>query len=204
MPHGPAAAFYAVPMESVTALDRPQLRRAAFLRRVLAFLVDGAVLAVLGFALLALASLLVGSTVRMELVGPAAPRVEVIGWRVLLNAVLLASLSAGYFVLSWTRALRSPGQALLRIGVEDADADADADADDFTPLPMTRALLRWALLGTPLGLAAAASVNAPLVFLGVSVASLVWFAVLLITTLFSRSGRGLHDRVAGSIVARRR
>jgi len=184
-------------MASVTALDSLP-RRAALWRRVLAFLVDGAVLVVLGFALLALASLLVGPTVRMELSGSAEPRVEVIGWRVALNAVLLAGLSAAYFVLSWTRARHSAGQALLRIGVEDAAGDGS------TPLPMNRAVLRWALLGAPLGLAAAASVNAPLAFLGVSAASVLWFAVLLLTTLFSRSGRGLHDRVAGSIVARRR
>lgn len=133
----------------------------------------------------------------MELDGSTA-RVDVIGWRVLLNALLLAGLSAAYFVLSWTRVGRSPGQALLRIGVEDTDADGPK------PLPISRAVLRWALLGAPLGLAAAASVNTPLAFLGVSMVSLVWFAVLLLTTLFSRSGRGLHDRIARSTVARQR
>ena len=171
-----------------------QPARAAFWRRVLAFAVDGVVLLGLGFALLAIASVVLGPAVRIELSGSAAPQVEAIGWRVLLNAVLLAGLGAGYFVWSWTRTRSSPGQALLRISVEDAGALG------VSPLPWTRALIRWALLGAPLGVAAAASVNTPVVFLAVSVASVLWFAALLVTTLISRSGRGLHDRAAGSRV----
>jgi uncharacterized RDD family membrane protein YckC len=52
-------------------------------------------------------------------------------------------------------------------------------------------------------MAAAAFVNSPLVFAAVSVVTLGWFALLVLTTLFSRSGRGLHDRIAGSVVVAR-
>ncbi len=173
----------------------PANQRPRFWRRVTAYVLDGAVLAALGFALLGAASLLLGPTVRIELDGAEAPVIGLIVWRVLLNALLLAGLSAAYFVLSWTRVMRSPGQALLRIRVQHAGEDA-------LPLATRRALLRWALLGAPLGIIAAASVDAPIIFLIVSLTSAAWFAVLLITTLFSRSGRGLHDRLAGSVVVR--
>jgi uncharacterized RDD family membrane protein YckC len=188
------AAFYAARMESATAPESPR-NRARIWRRALAFLLDGAALAALGFLVLFIASLLLGPGVRIELDGTQTPRVEAIGWRVVLNAILLAGLSAAYFVTFWIRILRTPGQAALGIAVEDAVHGA-------MPLPMSRALLRWALLGAPLGILAAATVNVPLAFLFVSAASAAWFAVLIITTLFSRSGRGLHDRASGSVVVR--
>ena len=50
------------------------------------------------------------------------------------------------------------------------------------------ATLRWALLGAPLGLAAALTVEAPLLFLAVAVLSFGWFAALILTTLLSRNG----------------
>jgi uncharacterized RDD family membrane protein YckC len=182
-------------MVSVTS-QQSQPPRAAFWRRVLAFLVDGAVLAALGFMLLVVASQLLGPTVQIELSGSAA-RVEASTWRSEVNALLLAALGGGYFVWSWTRSGSSPGQALMRITVEIAD-DGPGSA-----LSLRRAVIRWALLGPPLGLAAAASVNAPLAFLGVTLASAAWFTVLVLTTLFSQSGRGLHDRLAGSRVVLR-
>lgn len=181
-------------MESVTTAN-PRRRPARIWRRALAFLLDGVALAALGFLGLFVVSLLLGPTVRIELDGTQTPRVEVIGWRVLLNAVLLAALSAAYFVTFWIRTMRTPGQALLGLVVEDV-------AGGGMPLPLSWALLRWALLGAPLGIAAAAAVNAPLAFLMLSAASAAWFVILLITTLFGRSGRGLHDRLSGSLVVR--
>jgi uncharacterized RDD family membrane protein YckC len=185
-------------MEPVTAPPRPRRESASFARRVLAFLVDGVILTILGFALLVLTSLLVGPTLQIELSGSSAPpQVEVIAWRVMLNGLLLAGLNVGYFVVSWTRALRSPGQALLRINVEDVQAQGPV------PLSTRSALLRCVLLGAPLGVAASAAISSPLAFLVLTAVSVVWFALLVSTTLFSRSGRGIHDRIAGSIVARR-
>ena len=64
-------------------------------------------------------------------------------------------------------------------------------------------MLRWALLGAPLGLASALTVSLPLLFLAILVVSFAWFAVLVVTTLLSRTGRGLHDRLAGTTVVRR-
>ena len=55
----------------------------------------------------------------------------------------------------------------------------------------------------PRCLAAALTVEAPLLFLAVAVLSFGWFAALILTTLLSRNGRGLHDRLTGTTVIRR-
>lgn len=176
----------------------PRGGRPRFWRRAIAFLLDGVALAAMSFVLLWLASLVLGEAVHIELDRSEAPAVTVNSWRVVLNAVLLAGLSAAYFVVSWTHFRSSPGQAFLGIGV------ADAAGSGAMALSTARALFRWALLGAPLGVAGAAAVNAPLAFLIVSVLSAGWFAVLLLTTLFSQSGRGLHDRLSRSDVIRSR
>jgi uncharacterized RDD family membrane protein YckC len=181
-------------MQLQTVSERTRRRPGRFVRRLLAFVVDGIVLALLAVVLLWLVSMLLGPAIRLE-VGDGAASVSVTGWRVLLNAVVSASLSAAYFVVSWTRWRRSPGQTLLGVEVEDVRR-----TDPSASLSAPRAIVRWALLGGPLGLAAAVFVNSPLVFAAVSLVTLGWFALLVLTTLFSRSGRGLHDRIAGTVV----
>ena len=169
--------------------------RASFVRRLVAFLLDGVVLLMAGFALLTLITVFIGPTVRLEPESAASPVSEVRTWRVILNAVLLAALSGVYFVISWSRFGWTPGQRLFRLAVLEAPRAAG-----MTP---RRAALRWLLLGAPLGLASALTVSAPLLFLAVLVVSFTWFSVLVVTTLRSRTGRGLHDRLAGTMVIRR-
>ncbi len=168
---------------------------ASFARRLVAFLLDGIVLLVAGFALLALTTAALGPTVVLDLDAAASPVSEVRGWRVVLNAVLLAALSGVYFVVPWSRDGRTPGQRLFRIAVRGASPMAG--------ISTRRAVLRWALLGAPLGLASALTVSLPLLFLAIIVVSFAWFAVLVVTTVLSRTGRGLHDRLAGTTVVRR-
>jgi uncharacterized RDD family membrane protein YckC len=168
---------------------------ASFARRLVAFLLDGIVLAVAGFALLALVSVVAGPTVLIDPESAAMPVSEVRGWRVVLNAALLAALSGAYFVISWLRAGWTPGQRIFRIAVR--------GASPATGVGPRQAILRWALLGAPLGLASALTVSLPLLFLVVLVASFAWFVVLIVTTLFSRTRRGLHDRLSDTAVFRR-
>jgi uncharacterized RDD family membrane protein YckC len=170
---------------------------ASFVRRIVAFLIDGLAIAVVGFAVLAVATVVLGPTVRLRLDAPEAPVAEVLGWRVIVNSALLFVVSAAYFVLSWSRFSFTPGQALLGLTV------TSEPPDDRRALAVGPATLRWALLGSPLGLAAALTVEAPLLFLAVAVLSFGWFAALILTTLLSRNGRGLHDRLTGTTVIRR-
>lgn len=167
--------------------------RAPFLRRLAAFGVDGIVVALLGFALLAVMTAVVGPTLVLDLDVQASPVAEVRGWRIVLNAALLSALSGAYFVAAWTRYGFTPGQRLLRLEVR---LPSSRDGR----LPVERAALRWGLLGAPIGLVAALVVEVPLLFLAVSVLSFIWFGILLLTTLFGRDGRGLHDRIAGTTV----
>ena len=74
--------------------------RASFMRRVVAFLIDGLTIAVVGFAVLAVATIVLGPTVRLRFDAPEAPVAEVLEWRVIVNSVLLFVVSAAYFVLS--------------------------------------------------------------------------------------------------------
>ncbi len=154
---------------------------------------DGILLGALGFALLSLFLALFGPTIRIELDGRAAPDVDVIAWRALVDAALLAAVSASYSVAFWTRRSSSPGQAVFGIAVTDRNS---------SPLTCRRALLRWALLGAPLGVVAQASIDLPLLFVLVAGLGLAWIGTLLATTVLSGSGRGLHDRISGSNVIR--
>jgi uncharacterized RDD family membrane protein YckC len=171
--------------------------RASFLRRLVAFMIDGLAVAVVGFAVLAVANVVLGPSVRLRLDSLDAPVAEVVGWRVIVNSALLCVVSAGYFVLSWSRFGFTPGQALFGLTV------MSEPPGDRRTLAVRPATLRWALLGAPLGLAAALTVEAPLLFLAVAVLSFGWFAALILTTLLSRNGRGLHDRMTGTTVVRR-
>jgi hypothetical protein len=171
--------------------------RASFMRRVVAFLIDGLTIAVVGFAVLVVATVVIGPTVRLQLDAPEAPVAEVIGWRVIVNSALLFVVSAAYFVLSWSRMSFTPGQALLGLIV------TSEPPGERRTLAVGPATIRWALLGAPLGLAAALTIEAPLMFLAVAVLSFGWFAALILTTLLSRNGRGLHDRLTGTTVIRR-
>ena len=163
--------------------------------RLVAFVLDGVVLLVAGFALLTLTTVALGPTVLLDLGSTGNPVSDVRTWRVILNAALLAALSGVYFVISWSRFGWTPGQRLFRLAVLGA-----SPAAAITP---RRAALRWLLLGAPLGLASALTVSVPLLFLAVLVVSFAWFVVLLVTTLLSRTGQGLHDRLAGTTVIRR-
>ena len=169
--------------------------RASFVRRLVAFLLDGVVLLVAGFALLTLTTVAIGPTVVLEPESAASPVSDVRAWRVILNAALLAALSGVYFVISWSRFGWTPGQRLFRLAVRGASPAA--------VISPRRAVLRWSLLGAPLGVASALTVSVPLLFLAVLVVSFAWFSVLVVTTLLSHTGRGLHDRLAGSTVIRR-
>jgi uncharacterized RDD family membrane protein YckC len=171
-----------------------QGRRAPFLRRLVAFLIDGLAIAVVGFAVLALATVVLGPTVRLRLDVPEAPVADVLGWRVIVNSLLLSAVSAGYFVACWSRFGFTPGQGLLGLTV------VSRRPNPGPGLAVRTSVLRWALLGAPLGLAAAVTVQLPLLFVVVSAISAIWFATLVVTTLVGRSGRGLHDRLSGTMV----
>jgi uncharacterized RDD family membrane protein YckC len=104
-------------------------------------------------------------------------------------SVIYVALSLVYFVLLWTGSRRAtPGMRALNLQL--------GTAFDGRPLEISQAVLRWALLGYPLSLAAllpSASVTNL-----ISLAGFVWYIALLVSTIASNTKQGIHDRVVRS------
>jgi uncharacterized RDD family membrane protein YckC len=179
---------------------------AGFRRRLTAFVVDAIVILPLAYLILLVVTAIAGASAIVDLADPAAANVRVSAARATLNALVVAAVSAIYFVGSWRRAACTPGQLLLDLRVvRQATGAVEGDpspAEGDERLSLRHAVLRWALMGAPLGVASALALDAPIAFLLISVASVVWFASLILSTLFTR--RGVHDRLSGSQVVRQR
>ena len=94
-----------------------------------------------------------------------------------------------YFVVGWSRWAATPGQRLASLQVV---------ASDRARLPAGRAFARWAALGGPLwviGSTVSGGVGLAALFGSAAVA-----VVLLTSVVRHETGRGLHDRISGSVV----
>jgi uncharacterized RDD family membrane protein YckC len=152
-----------------------------------------------------------------------APIFDVNAGALWIVAVLYIGLSMAYFAGSWVAWGGTPGQRILGLRV--------ARIEDVGKLSIDAAVLRWALLdGISLVLSTALTVQLVLEmskmpaqdWLGsgyyyypsstydtlagwsalVSLATAVWLIVLLVSAASQMARRGLHDRLAGSIVVR--
>ncbi|HUG47764.1 MAG TPA: RDD family protein [Candidatus Limnocylindria bacterium] len=162
--------------------------------RIAAYFVDAVILSLLFFAVLAVLTLVIGPTVRF--VSPLdvlRARVVVDPGRVVLDALVTTALSAAYFAFSWNRMGASPGQWLLGLRLRDRRGRIGLGVRD--------ALIRWALLGPPLGLIAViVGTLAPLLRPSAIAVAAVWQLILLVTTTRNERKQGIHDRAAGSTV----
>lgn len=112
-----------------------------------------------------------------------------------VDAVLSLAISAAYFIGSWTLRPGTPGQRLIgmRVGC----------ASDGSALSISRATGRWLLFGAPFGAAALLTTAAPELDDAIPDLVLVaWYTLLLVTIARSPTKQGLHDRLAGSVVAK--
>ena len=164
--------------------------------RTAALLVDLILLTVAVFVAATIVSVLIGPAVKFNTsastVGDALTLDRGIAT---VDAVLSLLISAAYFAGTWVVLGASPGQRLLgmQVGTE----------ADGTALTTRQALARWALLGAPFGISAL--VTTAFSGLGhtiLDLAMVAWYALLLVTTSRSPTKQGLHDRVAGSVVAK--
>jgi uncharacterized RDD family membrane protein YckC len=104
-------------------------------------------------------------------------------------SVIYVALSLVYFVLLWTGGSRAtPGMRALKLQV--------GTAFDGRPLEISQAILRWALLGYPLSLAAL--IPSVSVTNLISLVAFLWSIALLVSTIASDTKQGIHDRVARS------
>jgi uncharacterized RDD family membrane protein YckC len=163
--------------------------------RLLAYLVDAIIIAIVIYLVALVLRALLGPTIRItEFEG--APLVRVDRLRSVVDVVSATTVAGAYFVVSWVRLGGTPMQRLFGMHVE--------RVDDGGSLRPRQAIGRWLLLGAPFGLISTLLFPTPLLGAILDLAIAVWYAVLFITTVRDRRKRGLHDRAAGSMVRRRR
>ena len=165
-------------------------------RRSLAWVVDVILVTLVIFVAVSAVGAVVGPTVRIH---PEAATLEDVVdadlGMVVLDAVLATGLSAAYFVLPWMLLGGSPGQLALGLRVRDRSGD---------DLPIGRALARWILLFPPFATVSALTAGTPVLGTLIWSGAVVWYLVLLLTTALSDTNQGLHDRIAETVVFRRR
>ena len=183
-------------------------------RRVVAFLLDGVILVpvwvVYGVALDAIFGPLIAS----DPGGTGIVVVAIDAPRFALELALTLLTDAAYYAGCWVRWGMTPGQRVCGVAVRAAPTAAPTPPDrqrapepdpDRVPAPV--ATIRWAVLQL-LPICAGSLGSAGALPLGV-VAGITagWSAALLLSAAADPMRRGLHDRVAGTVVvlaARRR
>jgi len=175
------------------------LEYAGALPRFVAWLVDGLILGLIGFALSAAAFVLfAGSIDWSQLATPGTSRIGFANDGPLWVGILVASLiSLGvellYFVLLWTSGARATlGMRLLSLQV--------ANAADGATLSRSQAVRRWIALGQWLSLLT----YVPVIGWLSGLVQLVWYLVILGSTASSATKQGVHDRFVGSAVVQPR
>jgi hypothetical protein len=163
--------------------------------RLVAYVLDALLLALGIYVVLLVLHALIGPTVRIAAVN-GVPRLSVDRLRSLIDTAVATAVAGAYFVGSWLAWGGTPAQRLVRARVERADGGGR--------LALGSAIKRWLLLGAPFGLVS--TLLLPLPWLGAILVVVIalWHLVLLVTTARDRRKRGLHDRLSGSIVLRRR
>jgi len=158
--------------------------------RIIAYIIDAIIIAII--------NVIIGA-VLFSIVGPATvfdPRT--FGTSVNLGPLLIVTLiglaiNAAYFVYMWVNMRGTAGMKLLgmQIGHE----------SDGRTITYQQGLLRWALLGAPLGLAQLLN-PWPGLGLLISLLGLIWLIALLVTTAQSPTKQGLHDRYAKTMIVK--
>jgi uncharacterized RDD family membrane protein YckC len=183
-------------------------------RRSAAYLVDSLIIGLAYLVLGILFDSIFGPLVAATADGQALVVVAVNPLRVALELTATLVVDALFFAGCWSRWGATPGQRVLRIRVllERATGSAGAGPaatgsaaagsahDTSVALPLEAAGRRWAVLAVlPIATGSLAGSGA----IDVSVLTVVngaWFLLLLASTAADPLRRGLHDRVAGTIV----
>lgn len=168
-------------------------------RRSAAYLVDSLIIGLAYLVLGILFDSFFGPLVAATPDGQALVVVAVNPLRVALELTATLVVDALYFAGCWSRWGATPAQRALRVRVLLEHAAGSAD-DTSVALPLEAAGRRWAVLAVlPIAMGSLAGSGA----IDVSVLALVngaWFLLLLASTAADPLRRGLHDRVAGTIV----
>lgn len=163
--------------------------------RLVAYALDALLLVVAIYVVALILRAAIGPTLRIT-ESAGVPRIQVDRLHSVINSVAATVVAGAYFAGSWLRSGASPGQRLLGMRV--------VRFEDEGRLRPGQAVGRWLLLGTPLGLISTL-LGPPSVVGGVLVVAIAfWLAVLVVSTARDKKKRGLHDRITGTVVRRRR
>jgi uncharacterized RDD family membrane protein YckC len=178
-------------------------------RRSAAYLVDSLIIGLAYLVLGILFDSIFGPLVAASPDGQTLVVVAVNPLRVALELTATLVVDALYFAGCWSRWGATPAQRALRIRVvlEHATGSAAAGSaaagsahDTSVALPLEAAGRRWAVLAVlPIAtgsLAGSGAIDASVL----AVLNGAWFLLLLASTAADPLRRGLHDRVAGTIV----
>lgn len=152
--------------------------------RIIAYIIDAIVIFIINFIVLLIVGGALGATNQFGQVNVGI---------LLVVAIIGLAIGAAYFIYTWTAMRGTPGMKVLgmQIGHE----------QDGRSITYQQGFIRWLLLGAPLGIAQLLN---PFPGLGIllSLASIVWLIVLLVTTAQSPTKQGLHDRYAHTMVVK--
>ena len=154
---------------------------AGFVVRLVAYIIDGILLGIVGGIL---AAFVVGASFTTGSVGFGALGIV---------AIIDLILSAAYFIYTWTRMRASPGDRLLGLMV--------LNASDGAPLTTNQATLRWLLLAGPGALANLGTYGVGVGAL-ISLLVLIWYVYLAWSTATDSRRQGFHDKYVGSVVVK--
>jgi uncharacterized RDD family membrane protein YckC len=168
-------------------------------RRSAAYIVDSLIVGIVYVLLAVFFDAVFGPLVEATPDGTALVVVAVDPLRVALELAATLVIDALYFAGSWSRWGASPAQRVLRLRVRMANGTPTTpDAPDA--LPIEAAWRRWAVLAIgPIAvgsLTASGALDTSVLF----VVNGTWFLVLFISAASNPLRRGLHDRVAGTVV----
>jgi uncharacterized RDD family membrane protein YckC len=170
-------------------------------RRSAAYVLDSLVVGTVYVALAVLFDTLFGPLVQTSPDGSTVVVIAVDPVRVALELAATLVIDGLYFAGSWSRWGASPAQRALGLRIRMAGG-APRTADSGDALPIEAAWLRWAVLAVgPIAVGSLADSGAldPSVLLVVNGA---WYMFLLVSAARDPLRRGLHDRVAGTLVVR--
>jgi uncharacterized RDD family membrane protein YckC len=175
---------------------------AALGRRSAAYIADSLVIGLAYIALGVMFDSIFGPLVAATPDGLSLMVVAVNPLRVALELSATLVVDALYFAGCWCRWGATPAQRALglRVRLQGSVASATESAASARGLPAEAAGRRWALLAIlPIALGSLSASGAMDVSL-VAVVNGAWFLILLVSAAVDPLRRGLHDRVAGTIV----
>jgi len=162
---------------------------ADFITRLVAYIIDGIVIGLAGYIVQLVVSFL---PFPLDLI---------------LHALAVIAISAGYFIYFWTTRRQTPGMIVMKLLVVEDGTGAT--------LTQPQAIRRWMYLGLPLALGTLLQVSSGFGFavgglgglaflltlaLIVALVSLVWEIYLAYTTYQDARKQGVHDKAVNSVV----